>query len=116
LRSAASSSRTEEEATAEEAVAEAAKEEVGFDFARRALMSAGTDAGAAAPQARSISQFLLALALPLRFAQQVTETCGLVFSSCAYISLQPGPIKKLVLLLPYRFILGKYTLQEKFNH
>jgi hypothetical protein len=55
LRSAASSSRTEEEATAEEAVAEAAKEEVGFDFARRALMSAGTDAGAPAPQARSIS-------------------------------------------------------------
>jgi ADP-ribose pyrophosphatase YjhB (NUDIX family) len=68
LRSAASSSRTEEEATAEEAVAEAAKEEVGFDFARRALMSAGTDAGAAAPQARSISEFLLrvGLASPLR--------------------------------------------------
>jgi hypothetical protein len=55
LRSAASSSRTEEEPTAEEATAEAAKEEAVFDFARRALTSAGTDAGAAAPQARSIS-------------------------------------------------------------
>ena len=56
LRSAASSSRTEEEATEEEATADAAKEEAGlaFAFARRALTSAGTDAGAAAPQARSI--------------------------------------------------------------
>ena len=58
MRSAASSSRTEEEATEEEATADAAKEEAGlafaFAFARRALTSAGTDAGAAAPQARSI--------------------------------------------------------------
>ena len=76
MRSAASSSRTEEEATEEEATADAAKEEAGlaFAFARRALTSAGTDAGAAAPQARSI--------LPLRFVQQVDRNLWIGISSC----------------------------------
>ena len=94
MRSAASSSRTEEEATAEEATAE----ETCLAFAKRALTSAGTDAGAAAPQARSIPHLVVVLALSLRFVQQVADLLWIGFSSCTACRCSLGPGAILALL------------------